>query len=57
MDFTSAIDVELARSRLTTLLPRLHNMLTDVSVDYERKFKQPLDPYVSISLSQEWHAK
>lgn len=56
-DFTPAIEAELARSRLTTLMPRLHSLMADISADFERKFKEPLDPYVNVTLSQEWHAK
>lgn len=57
VDFSIAIEAELARSRLTTLMPRLHNLLSSVSADYERKFKEPLDHYASLSLSQKWYAK
>ncbi|KAG5474883.1 hypothetical protein LSCM4_04062 [Leishmania orientalis] len=56
-DFTASIEAELARSRLVTLMPRLHNLLLDVSVDFERKFKVPLDQYANVGMSQEWHAK
>ncbi|CAM39844.1 putative sodium/sulphate symporter [Leishmania braziliensis MHOM/BR/75/M2904] len=56
-DFTAAIEVELARSRLVTLMPRLRNLLSDVSVDFERKFKVPLDQYANVAMSQEWHAR
>lgn len=56
-DFTMPIEAELARSRLTTLMPRLHNLMSNVSVDFERKFKVPLDQFAELTLSQEWHAK
>ncbi|AYU80473.1 phosphate transporter, putative [Leishmania donovani] len=56
-DCTAAIEAELARSRLVTLMPRLRNLLLDVSVDFERKFKVPLDQYANVAMSQEWHAR
>lgn len=56
-DFTAAIEAEIARSRLTTLMPRLHNLMSNVSMDFERKFKVPLDQYANVAMSQEWHAK
>ncbi|GET90247.1 sodium/sulphate symporter, putative [Leishmania tarentolae] len=56
-DCTAAIEAELARSRLVTLMPRLRNLLLDVSVDFERKFKVPLDQYANVAMSQAWHAR
>ncbi|CBZ28667.1 putative sodium/sulphate symporter [Leishmania mexicana MHOM/GT/2001/U1103] len=56
-DCTAAIEAELARSRLVTLMPRLRNLLLDVSVDFERKFKVPLDQYANVAMLQEWHAR
>ncbi|KAG5500634.1 hypothetical protein JKF63_03730 [Porcisia hertigi] len=55
-DCTAAIEAKLAGSRLVTLMPRLRNLMTNVSVDFERKFKVPLDQYANVALSQEWHA-
>lgn len=56
-DFTPAIEAELSRTRLTTLMPRLHNLVTNIRAHYERKFNEPLDHYADINLTQEWHAK
>ncbi|KAK7195054.1 phosphate transporter [Novymonas esmeraldas] len=56
-DYAAAIEAELARSRLVTLMPRLRNLMSNVSVDFERKFKVPLDQYANVAMSQEWHAK
>lgn len=56
-DFSAAIEAELARSRLVTLMPRLRNLMSNVSVDFERKFKVPLDQYANVAMSQEWHAR
>ncbi|KPA85067.1 putative Sodium/sulfate symporter [Leptomonas pyrrhocoris] len=56
-DFTAAIEAEISRSRLTTLMPRLHNLMSNVSMDFERKFKVPLDQYANVTMSQEWHAR
>lgn len=56
-DYGAAIESEIARSNLTTAMPRLHNLMSCVSAEYERKFNTPLDPYANIDMTQEWHAK
>lgn len=56
-DYTAAIESEIGRSSLTTMMPRLHSMMDSVNADYERKFGTPLDRYANMDMTQEWHAK
>ncbi|CCW60176.1 unnamed protein product [Phytomonas sp. EM1] len=56
-DYASAIEAELSRSRLTTLMPRLHKLISDTCLDYEKKFHEPLAPYAPLNLSGEWGAR
>ncbi|CCW68550.1 unnamed protein product [Phytomonas sp. Hart1] len=56
-DHASAIEAELSRSHLTTLMPRLHKLISDVCLDYEKKFDEPLKQYSNLTLPEEWKVK
>ncbi|EKG06196.1 sodium/sulfate symporter, putative [Trypanosoma cruzi] len=56
-DFTIAIEAEINRSRLVTLMPRLRSLMADIDSDYERKFGDSLDQYKNVAMQQAYHAK
>ncbi|KAH9600460.1 Citrate transporter-like domain [Trypanosoma melophagium] len=56
-DFTLSIEAELSRSRLVTLVPRLHALMTDICADYERKYNDSLEQYKNVTMQQSYHAE
>lgn len=57
IDITFAIEAELNRSRLVTLMPQLHSLMADICSDYERKFGESLDQYKNVAMQQSYHAE